>query len=95
MICSTPSLSSVPKSELEMLMQTWPRALGQFQCKLYYLSLNVLPSFFSPSYPTSFSTAVGVTAEIQGRGRVEAVQKEASLRSGSYSMCSDFRPLPK
>lgn len=64
-------------------------------CKLYYQSLNVLPSFFFPSYPKSFSTAVGMTAEIYGWGRVEAGQKETSLRRGNYSMFPDFRYLPK
>lgn len=40
--------------------------------------------------PATESTAMGVTAERYGRGGVEAVPKEASLRNGDYSMCSQF-----
>lgn len=80
---------------LEWLCKLGKSSLSISLCKLYYLGLNVLASVFSPSYPKSLSTVVGVAAEIHGWGRVEAVEKEASLRRGNYSLCSGFRYLPK
>lgn len=79
-----------------MIMQTWPQAL--WQCD-YVSCINwafMCCLFFSPNYPKSLSTVVGVAAEIQGEAEWKQFSKKPQWGRGialALGICRNDPPV--